>query len=75
MPHSDQRIGFGIWQWLDQHTVQYAENRCVRANAQRQRHQRDGGKHRRQCQPTEDVFERFHANTTGEAVPEFHEFG
>src|SRR5262245_24649651 len=44
--HQHQLFRRAIWQWLEQHRVHHAENRSVRADAQRQRensNQREAG--------------------------------
>ena len=55
MPHTDQPVGLGVWQRLQQHAFQDAEDHNVRANPRGERNQRDGGKHRRAAEPAQNL--------------------
>ena len=51
MPHADQLLRMGIGQWLQQHALDHAENHRIRAHADGEREQSDGGKQRRAAEP------------------------
>jgi hypothetical protein len=47
MPNADQLLRVRVRQWLQQHTLDYAEDHSVGAYADGQGEERDGGKHGR----------------------------
>src|SRR4029077_18381258 len=56
-PHAEELLRAGGRQWLQQDAFEHAENHCVRADANGERDERDGGEERRAAEPSQNLPE------------------
>jgi hypothetical protein len=62
VPDPNQSLRFRIRQRFDENPIYYAEDGCVRPNAERERNQCDSGKHWGPPESPEDLPQGSHEN-------------